>query len=120
MGQIKDGAFMCKRRDGKRRDKAPPIRKEPSKMSTKQQEKSKARYSYDGFWTTKLPAATAFSFEWFKTHSVVIPYCWSMLKMALSVSKWDVFVIMFGTIARAVVDAAQLYAYTRFVTEVRS
>jgi len=38
--------------------------------------------------------------------------------MALSVSKLNVAVVTFGTVGRAVVDAAQLYAYTRFVNEV--
>lgn len=38
--------------------------------------------------------------------------------MALSVSKLNVAIVALGTVGRAVVDAAQLYAYTRFVNEV--
>jgi hypothetical protein len=82
------------------------------------EEAPKVRYSNDGFWTTRHPAATAFSVEWFKTHFVMVPYCWAMLNMALSVSKFSVALIALGTVGRALVDAAQLYAYTRFVNEV--
>ena len=38
--------------------------------------------------------------------------------MAISVSRLSVATITFGTLGRAIVDAAQLYAYTRFVNEV--
>jgi len=82
------------------------------------QESPKVRYSNDGFWTTQHPAAKAFSIEWFRTHLVMIPYCWAMLKMAISVSRMSVITITLGTLGRALVDAAQLYAYTRFVNEV--
>lgn len=81
-------------------------------------EAPKIRYSNDGFWTTQHPAAKAFSIEWFKTHIVMIPYCWAMLKMAISVSRLSVATISLGTVGRAIVDVAQLYAYTRFVNEV--
>jgi hypothetical protein len=77
------------------------------------------RYSNDGFWTTQHPSAKPFSFEWFNVHISMFPYFWEMFKMAISVSKAGVVTIIFGTIARAFVDAAQLYAYTRFVNEVR-
>jgi hypothetical protein len=120
MGQIKDGVYVCKRKDGKRRERAVAPRKEKPKISASKREAPKDRYSDDGFWTTRLPAATAFSLEWFRTHFFMIPYSWSMLKMALSVSKWSVFVVLFGTIARALVDAAKLYASTRLVSQVQN
>ena len=81
-------------------------------------EPSNVRFSNDGFWTTQHPAAKPFSFEWFRIHVGMIPYVWAMIKMALSVSKLSVVVVALGTVARAIVDAAQLYAYTRFVNEV--
>jgi hypothetical protein len=81
-------------------------------------EPSNVRLSNDGFWTTQHPAAKPFSVEWFRIHVGMIPYVWAMIKMALSVSKLSVAVVALGTVGRAVVDAAQLYAYTRFVNEV--
>jgi hypothetical protein len=92
----------------KAKEASPPIAEKSPKI----------RYSNDGFWTTQEPASTAFSIEWFRTHLVVLPYCWEMLKMCLTVSRWTCLVITAGTIARAFVDIAQIYAYTRFVNEV--
>jgi hypothetical protein len=85
-----------------------------------QEKDAKVRYSYDGFWTTQHPVAKAFSKDWLKAHLEIIPYCWDMAKLAFSISKLCVFTIAMGTLGRAVVDAAQLYAYTRFVNEVQS
>jgi len=79
-----------------------------------------ARYSYDGLWTTKLPASTAFSKEWFKEQTEATPYSWDMFKMAYAVSKVSVITVALGTIGRAVVDVLVLYVYTRFVNEVLS
>jgi hypothetical protein len=120
MGQVKDHSFLWKKRDPRRRDRTftiPTIPMEKPKVSVTE-ESPKIRYSNDGFWTTQHPAAKAFSIEWFKTHIVMIPYCWAMLKMATSVSRLSVAKIALGTVGRAIVDAAQLYAYTRFVNEV--
>ena len=120
MGQIRDHSFLRRKRDSRRRDRPytiPTIPMEKPKVSVAE-EVPKIRYSNDGFWTTQHPAAKAFSVEWFKTHIVMIPYCWAMLKMAISVSRLSVAIIALGTVGRAIVDAAQLYAYTRFVNEV--
>lgn len=118
MGQVKGHpSFTCRKRDSRRRDRLFTKPMEKPKPSVAQ-ESPKVRYSNDGFWTTQHPAAKAFSIEWFRTHLVMIPYCWAMLKMAISVSRMSVITITLGTLGRAVVDAAQLYAYTRFVNEV--
>ena len=87
-------------------------------QGSKKKESPGVRYTYDGFWTTQHPAAKAFSVDWFKTHFTMIPYCWEMLVMASTVSKISVITVVLGTVGRAFVDAAQLYAYTRFVNEV--
>ena len=84
------------------------------------EENPKVRFSYDGFWTTQHPTAKAFSKEWFQAHLAMVPYAWDMVKMAFSVSKMCVFTVGLGTLGRALVDGAQLFAYTRFVHEVRS
>ena len=121
MGQIRDRTFAWKKRDTKRRDRAFTIPMEKPKSSGPEEalkEPSNVRFSNDGFWTTQHPAAKPFSVEWFRTHVGMIPYVWAMIKMALSVSKLSVAVVALGTVARAIVDAAQLYAYTRFVNEV--
>jgi hypothetical protein len=118
MGQIDDSrSFTRRKRDSRRRDRlfTKPMEKPKTPVS---EDSPKVRYSNDGFWTTQHPAAIAFSIEWFRTHLVMIPYCWAMLKMAMSVSKMSVITITLGTLGRALVDAAQLYAYTRFVNEV--
>jgi hypothetical protein len=115
MGQIKDP--LRQKRDNKANDCTPIIPMEKPKTCPDKKNPN-LRYSDDGFWTTTHPIAKAFSKEWFKTHLSMIPYCWAMFKMAISVSKISVATIVFGTIARAIVDAAQLYAYTRFVNEV--
>jgi hypothetical protein len=90
----------------------------PSAQKAKVDDKPKVRYSNDGFWTTQHPAATAFSIEWFKIHIAMVPYCLELLRMAFSVSKSCLLTVAVGTVVRAFVDAAQLYAYTRFVNEV--
>ena len=121
MGQIKDRPFPWKKRDTKRKNRAFTIPMEKPKSSAPKEppkEHCNVRLSNDGFWTTQHPAAKPFSIEWFRIHATMIPYFWAMIKMALSVSKLDVAVVTFGTVGRAVVDAAQLYAYTRFVNEV--
>src|SRR5271169_915173 len=118
MGQVKGHpSFTCRKRDSRRRDRlfTKPMEKPKASVT---QESPKVRYSNDGFWTTQHPAAKAFSIEWFRTHLVMIPYCWAMLKMAISVSRMSVITITLGTLGRALVDAGQLYAYTRFVNEV--
>jgi len=90
----------------------------PSARMAKVENKPKVRYSDDGFWTTQHPDATAFSIEWFKFHLAMVPYCLELLRMAYSVSSSCLLTVAVGTIVRAFVDAAQLYAYTRFVNEV--
>lgn len=90
----------------------------PSAQMAKFEDQPKVRYSNDGFWTTQHPAATAFSLEWFKIHFAMVPYCLELLRMAYSVSSSCLLTVAVGTIVRAFVDAAQLYAYTRFVNEV--
>ena len=121
MGEIRSHCTAWrKQRDGRRKESKPfkNVTMEKPKESPSAEKPPKIRYSNDGFWTTQHPATTAFSIEWFKTHLVVLPYCWEMLKMSLAVSRWSCFIITFGTLARALVDVAQLYAYTRFVNEV--
>ena len=125
MGQIKnrDRKFAWKKCDTQPRDRAFPVPMEKPKRSASEEppkEASNVRFSDDGFWTTQHPAAKPFSLEWFRTHLGMLPYFWAMIKMALSVNKWSVAVVTLGTVGRAVVDAAQLYAYTRFVNEVYS
>lgn len=117
MGQIREHSFTCRKRDLRPRDRHFTIPMEKPKASATK-DSPKVRYSNDGFWTTQHPAAKAFSIEWFKIHVVMIPYCWAMFRMAVSVSRLSVITIILGTLGRAVVDAAQLYAYTRFVNEV--
>ena len=120
MGQIRDNSFPRRKRDPRRQNRSfiiPTLPMEKPKVPATE-EAPKVRYSDDGFWTTQHPAAKAFSIEWFRTHIVMIPYCWAMLKMAISVSRLSVATITLGTVLRAIVDAAQLYAYTRFVNEV--
>lgn len=121
MGQIRDRPFPWKKRDTKRRDRVFTLPMEKPKTSAPKEspkEPSNIRLSNDGFWTTQHPAAKPFSIEWFRIHVTMIPYFWAMIKMALSVSKLNVAIVALGTVGRAVVDAAQLYAYTRFVNEV--
>ena len=118
MGQIKDRSPSAWKNHGTQgTERVYTILMEKEKKSSVE-EKPKVRYSDDGFWTTQHPIARAFSVDWFKTHLAMIPYCWEMLRMAMSVSKMSVLIVSLGTVARAVVDAAQLYAYTRFVNEV--
>jgi len=122
MGEIRNHCTGWRKRRDSRRKEAKPFKSvtmEKPKDSPSAEKVPKIRYSNDGFWTTQHPATTAFSIEWFKTHLVVLPYCWEMLKMSLTVSRWSCLIITFGTLARALVDVAQLYAYTRFVNEVR-
>jgi hypothetical protein len=127
MGQIRDRTFAWKKRDTKRRDREftipmekPKVAAVPSPEDPLPKQPSNVRLSNDGFWTTQHPAAKAFSVEWFRIHLAMIPYFWAMIRMAMSVSKLSVAIVGFGTVGRAVVDAAQLYAYTRFVNEVPS
>lgn len=118
MGQIRDRSSARRERDPRPRDRSTSIPMEKPKISTTEGA-PKVRYSDDGFWTTQHPADKAFSVEWFKTHLAMIPYCWEMLKMAISVCRLSVVTIALGTLARAFVDSALLYSYTRFVNEVR-
>jgi hypothetical protein len=98
-----------------------PISPTPEKTKKVTPEKSpEVRFSYDGFWMTQHPTAKAFSRDWFSAHLSMVPYCWDMIKMAFVVSKFCVVTVTLGTLGRAVVDAAQIYAYTRFVHEVQS
>jgi hypothetical protein len=122
MGQIKQPAAPPVRESHGTGPKDRPVAREmiKEKVAAVDTDKPKVRYSYDGFWTTQHPDTTAFSIEWFKIHFSMIPYCWVMLKMALSVSKASVLIVAMGTVCRAIIDAAQLYAYTRFVNEVRA
>jgi hypothetical protein len=105
------------------RDSILPVAMEKSQekiQSSKAKDTPGVRYTYDGFWTTQHPAAKAFSADWFRTHFTMIPYCWEMAVMAARVSMISAMTVVLGTIGRAIVDAAQLYAYTRFVNEVSS
>jgi hypothetical protein len=117
MGQIRDRSSACRQRDRRPKDRATSKPMEKPKVSTTEPN-PKVRYSDDGFWTTQHPADKAFSIEWFKTHLAMIPYCWEMLRLAISVSRISVVKIALGTLARACVDSALLYSYTRFVNEV--
>jgi hypothetical protein len=122
MGQIRHrGPESWIKHGNLERDCVLPIAMEKPKekpQGSKKKEGPGVRYTYDGFWTTQHPAAKAFSVDWFKTHLTMIPYCWEMLVMAATVSKISVITVILGTVGRAFVDAAQLYAYTRFVNEV--
>ena len=118
MGQIKHRVPRGRKSHGTgRRDLPLPVEMEKA-TEPAAQKSPKVRYSCDGFWTTQHPAAKAFTFEWFNVHMSMVPYFWAMLKLALSVSKQSVITIVLGTIFRAVLDVASLYAYTRFVNEV--
>lgn len=122
MGQIKDGPrrLWSTDVDTKRRDRtSPPKMKKGPISSTSAKSDPKVLYTCDGFWTTQRPSARAFSIEWFKIHLSMAPYCWAMLKMAWSVGQQSVLTIIFGTICRAFLDVASIYAYTRFVNEVQ-
>jgi hypothetical protein len=119
MGRIKGKAQRIWNNRGTRtHDSLSPLKMRRSAQSVVES-RPKFRYTSDGFWTTQQPAAKAFSIEWFKIHISVLPYCWTMFQMAWSVSQAAVLTIGLGTIARALLDVASIYAYMRFVSEVR-
>lgn len=118
MGQIRDTPEPCTSPAAKRVNRNSMRPTSPSKKSNGTPRKPDVKISYDGFWTTQRPAAGPFSKEWFQTQFSVMPYWWAMIKLAMSVSKSCVAIVAFGTLGRALIDAAKLYANGRFVHEV--
>jgi hypothetical protein len=77
------------------------------------------RFCQDGIWTTRHPVAPPFSKAWINSHTQIAPHSWELIKMAFTVGGIWFWMIVSGTIARAILNGVKLRVSATFIEKVQ-